>query len=89
MSQYKYDLNFCYRDVEAVGGPGFIRGTHTAWRHTNYVCIAVEVFPASGVKGAKDAAAGRAYGRLQVIDVSDIANSKSVADYEPNPSVVP
>ena len=40
------------------GGPGFIRGTHTAWRHKNYVFIADEVFPASGVKGAKDAAAG-------------------------------
>jgi hypothetical protein len=72
-----------YRDVEAVGGPGFIRGTHTAWRHKNYVFIADEVFPSSGVKGAKDAAAGRAYGRMQVIDVSDIANPKSVAYYEP------
>ncbi len=83
VSQYKYDLNFLYRDVEAVGGPGFIRGTHTAWRHKNYVFIADEVFPSSGVKGAKDAAAGRAYGRMQVIDVSDIANPKSVAYYEP------
>ena len=83
VSQYKYDLNFLYRDVEAVGGPGFIRGTHTAWRHKNYVFIADEVFPAAGVKGAKDAAAGRAYGRLQVIDVSDIANPRSVAYYEP------
>lgn len=83
VSQYKYDLNFLYRDVEAVGGAGFIRGTHTAWRHKNYVFIADEVFPASGVKGAKDAAAGRAYGRLQVIDVSDLANPRSVAYYEP------
>ncbi|MEO6447268.1 MAG: hypothetical protein ABIZ91_00035 [Gemmatimonadaceae bacterium] len=83
VSQYKYDLNFLYRDVEASGGPGFIRGTHTAWRHKNYVFIADEVFPASGVKGAKDASAGRAYGRMQVIDVSDIANPRSVAHYEP------
>ena len=83
VSQYKYDLNTLYRDVEAVGGPGFIRGTHTAWRHKNYVFIADEVFPSSGVKGAKDASAGRAYGRLQVIDVSDIAHPKSVAYYEP------
>jgi hypothetical protein len=30
VSQYKYDLNSLYREVEAVGGPGFIRGTHTA-----------------------------------------------------------
>jgi hypothetical protein len=83
VSQFKYDLNELYRDVEAVGGPGFIRGTHTAWRHRNYVFIADEVFPGRGVAGAKDAAAGRAYGRLQVIDVSDIEKPKSVAWYEP------
>jgi hypothetical protein len=83
VSQFKYDLNALYRNVEAVGGPGFIRGTHTAWRHKNYVFIADEVFPASGVQGAKDASAGRAYGRMQVIDVSDINNPKSVAHYEP------
>ena len=81
--RYKYDLNALYRDVEAVGGPGFIRGTHTAWRHKNYVFIADEVFAAKDVQGAKDAAASRAYGRLQVIDVSDMANPKSVAYYEP------
>ena len=83
VTQYKYDLNALYAQVEAVGGPGFIRGTHTAWRHKNYVFIADEVFPASGVKGAKDAAAFRAYGRLQVLDVTDIATPKSVAWYEP------
>lgn len=83
VSQYKYDLNDLYRQVEASGGPGFIRGTHTAWRHNNYVFIADEVFPAAPVKGAKDASAGRAYGRLQVLDVSDIAKPKSVAFYEP------
>ena len=83
VSQFRYDLNDLYRQVEAAGGPGFIRGTHTAWRHRNYVFIADEVFPASGVQGAKDAAAGRAYGRLQVIDVSDLEKPKSVAFYEP------
>jgi hypothetical protein len=83
VTQYKYDLNALYRDVEATGGPGFIRGTHTAWRHNNYVFIADEVFPSSGVQGAKDAAAGRAYGRLQVIDISDLNAPKSVAWYEP------
>ena len=45
--------------------------------------VADEVFPASGVRGAKDAAAGRAYGRLQVIDISDMAKPKVVAWYEP------
>jgi hypothetical protein len=83
VTQYKYDLNALYRDVEASGGPGFIRGTHTAWRHNNYIFIADEVFPATGVKGAKDAASFRAYGRLQVLDVSDINNPRSVAWYEP------
>jgi hypothetical protein len=83
VSQYKYDLNDMYRQVEAAGGPGFIRGTHTAWRHRNYVFIADEVFPSSGVQGAKDASAGRAYGRLQVIDVSNLEQPKSVAFYEP------
>jgi hypothetical protein len=83
VSQYKYDLNELYRQVEAVGGPGFIRGTHTAWRHRNYVFIADEVFPASPVKGARDAAAFRAYGRLQVIDVSDLERPRPVAWYEP------
>jgi hypothetical protein len=83
VAQYKYDLNALYKDVELTGGPGFIRGTHTAWRHKNWVFIADEVFPSSGVAGAKDAAAGRAYGRLQVLDVSDIEHPKSVAWYEP------
>ncbi|HET9514166.1 MAG TPA: Ig-like domain-containing protein [Gemmatimonadales bacterium] len=83
VSQLKYDLNALYRDVEAAGGPGFIRGTHTAWRHKNYVFIADEVFPASGVRGAKDAAAGRAYGRLQVVDVSELTQPRIVAWYEP------
>jgi hypothetical protein len=83
VSQYKYDLNDLYRQVEATGGPGFIRGTHTAWRHRDYVFIADEVFPASDVKGAQDAAASRAYGRLQVLDVSDIDRPRSVAWYEP------
>jgi hypothetical protein len=46
-AQYKYDLNDLYRQVEASGGPGFIRGTHTAWRHRDYVFIADEVFPGS------------------------------------------
>jgi hypothetical protein len=83
VSQFKYDLNALYKDVESAGGPGFIRGTHTAWRHKNYVFIADEVFPASGPKGAKDASAGRAYGRLQVVDISNIEKPKSVAFYEP------
>ena len=84
VTQYKYDLNALYRNVEASAGPGFIRGTHTAWRHKDYVFIADEVFPAAPPGGkAKDAAASRAYGRLQVIDVSDMEKPRSVAWYEP------
>ena len=83
VSQYKYDLNELYRDVELRHGPGFIRGTHTAWRHKNYVFIADEVFGAGAVDGAKDASAFRAFGRLQVLDVSDIRHPRSVAWYEP------
>ena len=83
VSQFKYDLGTLYRDVEARHGPGYIRGTHTAWRHKNYVIIADEVFPAGQVEGAKDAAAGRAFGRLQVLDVTDLKNPRSVAWYEP------
>jgi hypothetical protein len=82
VSQFKYDLNALYREVEAVGGPGFIRGTHTAWRQGRYVYVADEVFPAraagQGVPGF-----GRAYGRMQVIDVSDLTKPKSVAWFEP------
>ena len=83
VSQFKYDLADLYRQVEATGGSGYIRGTHTAWRHRDYVFIADEVVPALGVEGARDAAAGRAYGRLQVLDVSDIERPRSVAWYEP------
>jgi len=83
VSQYKYDLNEMYREVEIEGGAGHGRGTHTAWRHRNYVFIADEVYPANDVKGAKDAAATRMYGNLQVLDVSDIFNPRAVAYYKP------
>ncbi len=85
VSQFKYDLESLYREVEAVGGPGFIRGTHTAWRSGKYVFVGDEVFSArpnitqgSGVIGL-----GRAYGRLHVVDVSDLENPREVAWYEP------
>jgi hypothetical protein len=83
VSQYKYDLDKLYRDVEAVTGPGYTRGTHTAWRYKNYVFIADEVYRNGPVAGAKDASASRMYGTLQVIDVSDILHPKAVASYTP------
>jgi hypothetical protein len=83
VSQYKYDLDKLYKKVELKGGPGFIRGTHTAWRHKNYVFIGDEVFGA-GFGGGGGSELTQAWGRLQVIDVSDILNPKSVAWWEPD-----
>jgi hypothetical protein len=83
VSQFKYDLNALYKQVEAIDGPGYIRGTHTAWRHKNYVFIADEVFTMTDIQKLSAKNAARAFGRLQVIDVSDPANPKSVAHYEP------
>jgi hypothetical protein len=85
VSQLKYDLDDLYRDVEAVGGPGFIRGTHTAWRHGKYVFVGDEVFSATprSTEGGGVIGLGRAYGRLHVIDVSNIEHPKEVAYYEP------
>jgi uncharacterized protein YjdB len=83
VSQYKYDLNALYKQVEAVDGPGFVRGTHTAWRHDKYVFIADEVFALSDEEKLFSKLPARAYGRLQVLDVSDIYHPKSVAFYEP------
>lgn len=79
VSQFKYDHTALYRDAEITGGTGYIRGTHTAWRHGKYVFIADEVFGQQDLRSKT----GRAYGRLQVIDVSDLTKPKSVAWYEP------
>lgn len=83
VSQYKYDLNTLYKDVEKEGGKGFIRGTHTAWRYRNYVLIADEVFSNDAAATLYNWSPSRAHGRLQVLDVSDIEHPKSVAWYEP------
>ena len=83
VSQLKYDLNALYRDVEAVGGPGFIRGTHTAWRSGRYVFVGDEVFSAKPVGSLGPVGLGRAYGRLHVVDVSDLTAPHLVAWYEP------
>ena len=85
VTQFKYDLDSLYREVEQASAPGFTRGTHTAWRQRGgkYVFIGDEVYRNGNVKGAKDASASRMYGTLQVIDVSDIEHPKSVAWYTP------
>lgn len=85
VSQFKYDLNALYREVEAVGGPGFIRGTHTAWRAGKYVFVGDEVFSATPrpTEGGGVVGLGRAYGRLHVIEVSNLERPQEVAYYEP------
>ncbi len=83
VSQFKYDLNALYKKVETEGGKGFIRGTHTAWRHRNYVIIADEVFSNDAAATLYNWSPSRAYGRLHVIDVADVERPKSVAWYEP------
>jgi hypothetical protein len=83
VTQYKYNLDSLYKDVALEGGPGFIRGTHTAWRHGKYVIIADEVFGNAGAEALFKGEITRAHGRLQVLDVSDIEHPKSVAWYEP------
>jgi hypothetical protein len=83
VTQYKYDLDALYKDVEAEGGKGFIRGTHTAWRHKDYIIIADEVFGNDAAEQLFAGAISRAHGRLQVLDVRDIEHPKPVAWYEP------
>ncbi|HKV75051.1 MAG TPA: Ig-like domain-containing protein [Gemmatimonadales bacterium] len=85
VAQYKYNLDSLYKEVEDVSGPGFARGTHTAWRQRggHYVFISDEVYLNGDIAGAKDASSSRMYGTLQVVDVSDIEHPKAVAWYTP------
>jgi hypothetical protein len=81
VSQYKYDLNATYARVDQLYGLG-ARGTHTSWRNGKYVFVGDEVYaskPATGLADGNDLT----FGRLHVIDVSNIAKPKEVAWYEP------
>jgi hypothetical protein len=82
VSHYKYDLNATYARVEQLWGPGFVRGTHTAWREGKYVFVGDEVYAARPYKGLTDGN-DLTFGRLHVIDVSDLQQPKEVAWYEP------
>jgi hypothetical protein len=86
VSQFTYDLNDLYRGVEAEGGPGYIRGTHTAWRRRDgkYVFVGDEVFSTKpqGIM-IPGIPLGKANGRLHVVDVSDIMHPHEVAYFEP------
>ena len=83
IGQYKYDVSAQYVDARARYGPGFITGTHTAWKHGRYVFISDEVFPPTAGPQGWDLPNVQAYGNLQVIDVQDPTNPKAVAYYEP------
>jgi hypothetical protein len=81
VSQLKYDLEYLYRRVEQRYGLG-ARGTHTAWRHGKYVFVGDEVYAARAARG-HESGNNLTWGRLQVVDVSDIEKPKIVAWYEP------
>lgn len=81
VSQYKYDLNRLYRRVDEMYGLG-PRGTHTAWRHGKYVFVGDEVYASRTATGLEEGNS-LTFGRLHVIDVSDIENPREVAWYEP------
>lgn len=81
VSQLKYDLDATYARVDQIWGLS-ARGTHTAWRHKNYVFVGDEVYAAREYKGMQDGN-DLTFGRLHVIDVSDINHPKEVAWYEP------
>jgi len=81
VSQFKYDLDALYARVDQYWGLS-ARGTHTAWRHGKYVFIGDEVYasrPSTGLKDGNDLT----FGRMQVLDVSNLEKPKLVAWYEP------
>jgi hypothetical protein len=82
ITQVKYDLDSLYRRVAVHSNQNFVRGTHTAWRHKNYVFIADEVFGMTDLM-ALQGGHSRAFGRLHVVDVADLEKPRIVAWYEP------
>jgi len=81
VGQLKYDLNALYSRVDQMYGLG-ARGTHTSWRKGRYVFIADEVYASRNATGLQDGN-DLTWGRLQVVDVSNIEKPKIVAWYEP------
>lgn len=81
VSQFKYNLNEEYARVDQLYGLGY-RGTHTAWRAGKYVFVGDEVYASKAAKGLQDGN-NLTWGKLHVIDVSDIEHPKKVAWYEP------
>jgi hypothetical protein len=81
VSQFKYDLDALYARVDQYWGLS-ARGTHTAWRHGKYVFIGDEVYASRPTKGLEEGN-DLTFGRMQVLDVSNIEQPKLVAWYEP------
>jgi hypothetical protein len=81
VSQYKYNLPETYARVDQLYGLGY-RGTHTAWRAGKYVFVGDEVYASHPSKGLMDGN-DLTWGRLHVIDVSNIEHPREVAWYEP------
>jgi plastocyanin len=81
VSQFKYNLSEEYARVDQLYGLGY-RGTHTAWRAGRYVFVGDEVYASRQSKGLKDGN-DLTWGKLHVIDVSDIEHPRQVAWYEP------
>jgi hypothetical protein len=72
VSQLRFNHNELY-------GDGWIAGTHEVYRYKNYVFVGDEVFPAQFEIYSKKRIPAR--GVLHVVDVSDIANPRKVAEY--------
>lgn len=72
VSQFRFNHNELY-------GNGWLAGTHSVYRHRNYVFIGDEVFPALFDIRAPRRIPVR--GIFHVIDVSDIHNPRKVAEY--------
>ena len=81
VSQFKYNLSETYARVDQLYGLGY-RGTHTAWRSGRYVFVGDEVYASRDSKGLQDGN-DLTWGRLHVVDVSDIEHPHEVAWYEP------
>jgi len=72
VSQFRFNHNELY-------GDGWLAGTHAVFRYKNYVFLGDEVFPAQFNLFDKKRIPAR--GIVHVIDVSDIANPRKVAEY--------
>jgi uncharacterized protein YjdB len=81
VSQFKYNLSEEYARVDQLYGLGY-RGTHTAWRAGRYVFVGDEVYASRHSTGLVDGN-DLTWGKLHVIDVSDIEHPRQVAWYEP------